>query len=64
MKLFDRVLDFIGMAAAGVVVTAASGVAMPAWLVIASAILAYASGKAAAPGVPMMSKRPPAGPTP
>lgn len=53
----DKLLDTLGLAGAGVVGFAAlyEG-AIPRWLVITGGIVAYVTGKAAAPGVPFLSK--------
>lgn len=58
MKSIDRILDFLGLGAMGVVTVAAAGVAMPAWLVIAAAVVSFASGKASSPGMPFLPKKP------
>lgn len=61
MASLDRLLDFLGTCAAGVVVLSSTGaVAMPAWLVGSAAVIAWASGKASNPGVPFAGKKAPA----
>ena len=58
-RLAEQVLAVVEADAAGLVVTAASGVAMPAWLVIAAAVVSVGAGKASSPGVPFLPKKPP-----
>lgn len=58
---FDRILDLLGSAGAGVALLAASAptLGIPAWLAAAGAVVAYVAGKSATPGVPFLAKAPP-----
>lgn len=56
MNKLDKGLHFIGLIAGGLVAVAASGgLALPAWLVAVSGVVAYAAGATAAP---LMKKAP------
>jgi len=56
MTNFDRILHLVGAVASGVVITGLSGgIAVPTWLMITAASVAFATGSASNPMVKLPS---------